>query len=186
MAAVAPRLKEQCADGAQHDCPVTDGAVRPGSRSHGGKSPDTSTSSTIHRCSATLPINRTPLWLHRQQDGRCAICNTTLLAASDRPQTPANGSTGWPPLARRSTSSGTQPTRTPLHPVSPTSTATPASHQGLLEPDAGRPARPVLRRARRRKAPGLSDERTRPPGATSDEHGGEARRSATARRVPRL
>src|SRR6185437_16829681 len=33
----------------------------------------------------------------------------------------------------------------------------PASHQGLLEPDAGRLARPVLRRARRRKAPGLSD-----------------------------
>ena len=40
------------------------------------------------RRKATLPINRTALWLHRQQDGRCAICKTTLLAASDRPQTP--------------------------------------------------------------------------------------------------
>ena len=40
------------------------------------------------RQKATLPINRTALRLHRQQDGRCAICKTTLLAASDRPQTP--------------------------------------------------------------------------------------------------
>ena len=40
------------------------------------------------RRKATLPINRTALWLHRQQDGRCAICQATLLAASDRPQTP--------------------------------------------------------------------------------------------------
>jgi hypothetical protein len=71
----------------------------------------------------------------------------------------ATGSTGWPPLARRSTSSGTQPTRTPLNPVSSTSPATPpASHQGLLEPDARKRARPVLRGARRRKAPGLPDD----------------------------
>ena len=69
----------------------------------------------------------------------------------------ATGSTGWPPLARRSTSSGTQPERTPLHPDSSTSTATtiPASHQGLLEPDARKRARPVLRGARRREALGL-------------------------------
>jgi RNA-directed DNA polymerase len=40
------------------------------------------------RQKATLPINRTALWLHRQQDGCCAICKATLLAASDRPQTP--------------------------------------------------------------------------------------------------
>jgi RNA-directed DNA polymerase len=40
------------------------------------------------RRKAPLPINRTALRLHRQQDGRCAICKTTLLAASDRPQTP--------------------------------------------------------------------------------------------------
>lgn len=33
----------------------------------------------------------------------------------------------------------------------------PTSHQGLLEPDARKRARPVLRGARRRKAPGLPD-----------------------------
>jgi RNA-directed DNA polymerase len=35
-----------------------------------------------------LPINRTALWLHREQDGRCAICKSTLVAVEDRPQTP--------------------------------------------------------------------------------------------------
>jgi RNA-directed DNA polymerase len=40
------------------------------------------------RRKAPLPINRTALRLYRVQDGRCAICKTTLLAASDRPQTP--------------------------------------------------------------------------------------------------
>ena len=40
------------------------------------------------RQKATLPINRTALRLHKEQDGRCAICGSTLLAASDRPQTP--------------------------------------------------------------------------------------------------
>jgi RNA-directed DNA polymerase len=40
------------------------------------------------RRKAPLPINRTALRLHRQQDGCCAICKTALLAASDRPQTP--------------------------------------------------------------------------------------------------
>jgi RNA-directed DNA polymerase len=40
------------------------------------------------RRKAPLPINHTALRLHRQQDGCCAICKTTLLAASDRPQTP--------------------------------------------------------------------------------------------------
>jgi len=40
------------------------------------------------RRKAPLPINLTALRLHRAQDGRCAICKTTLLAASDRPQTP--------------------------------------------------------------------------------------------------
>jgi RNA-directed DNA polymerase len=35
-----------------------------------------------------LPINRTALSLHKEQDGRCAICNSTLLADQDRPQTP--------------------------------------------------------------------------------------------------
>ena len=40
------------------------------------------------RHKALLPINHTALRLHRAQDGRCAICKTTLLAASERPQTP--------------------------------------------------------------------------------------------------
>jgi len=40
------------------------------------------------RRKAPLPINRTALRLYRAQDGCCAICTTTLLAASDRPQTP--------------------------------------------------------------------------------------------------
>jgi RNA-directed DNA polymerase len=35
-----------------------------------------------------LPINRTAMRLYRAQNGRCAICKATLLAASDRPQTP--------------------------------------------------------------------------------------------------
>ena len=99
------------------------------------------------RRKAPLPINRTAMRLYRAQDGRCAICKTTLLAASAPPTTlHATGSTGWPPLARRSMSSGTQPTRTPLNPASSTSTATTttASHQGLLEPDARKRARPVV------------------------------------------
>jgi RNA-directed DNA polymerase len=40
------------------------------------------------RRKAPLPINLTAMRLHRAQNGRCAICKTTLLAASDRPQTP--------------------------------------------------------------------------------------------------
>ena len=40
------------------------------------------------RRKAPLPINRTALWLHREQDGRCTICKSTLVAVEDRPQTP--------------------------------------------------------------------------------------------------
>ncbi len=40
------------------------------------------------RHNAPLPINRTAMPLYRAQHGRCAICKTTILAASDRPQTP--------------------------------------------------------------------------------------------------
>ncbi len=40
------------------------------------------------RRKAPLPINRTALRLYRTQDGRCAICNSTLVAVEDRPQTP--------------------------------------------------------------------------------------------------
>jgi hypothetical protein len=40
------------------------------------------------RRKAPVPINRTALWLHREQDGRCAICRVSLIAVEDRPQTP--------------------------------------------------------------------------------------------------
>ena len=40
------------------------------------------------RRKAPLPINRTALWRHREQDGRCTICKSTLVAVEDRPQTP--------------------------------------------------------------------------------------------------
>jgi RNA-directed DNA polymerase len=40
------------------------------------------------RRKAPLPINRTALWLHREQAGRCAICRASLIAVEDRPQTP--------------------------------------------------------------------------------------------------
>jgi RNA-directed DNA polymerase len=40
------------------------------------------------RHKAPLPINRTAMRLYRAQDGCCANCKATLLAASDRPQTP--------------------------------------------------------------------------------------------------
>jgi RNA-directed DNA polymerase len=43
---------------------------------------------TWRRRKAPLPINRTALRLHWNQDGRYAICKTTLLAASEGPQTP--------------------------------------------------------------------------------------------------
>jgi RNA-directed DNA polymerase len=35
-----------------------------------------------------LPINHTAMWLYRVQDGRCAICKSTLTAVEDRPRTP--------------------------------------------------------------------------------------------------
>jgi RNA-directed DNA polymerase len=43
---------------------------------------------TWRRRKTPLPINLTALRLHKAQDGRCAICTSTLLADQDRPQTP--------------------------------------------------------------------------------------------------
>jgi RNA-directed DNA polymerase len=40
------------------------------------------------RRKAPLPINHTSLRLLKAQNGRCAICKSTLLAVDDRPQTP--------------------------------------------------------------------------------------------------
>ena len=72
------------------------------------------------RRKAPLPINHTALRLHQAQDGRCAICKTQLLADQTAPQTPQRmGARGWPPPARRSTSSGTSHAGhgcTPSHP----------------------------------------------------------------------
>jgi RNA-directed DNA polymerase len=52
------------------------------------------------RRKAPLPINRTALWLHKVQDGHCAICRATLLAVEDRPQTPLEWET-WLATARK-------------------------------------------------------------------------------------
>ena len=52
------------------------------------------------RHKASLPINLTAQRLHRAQDGRCAICNSTLLAIEDRPQTPRQWET-WLATARK-------------------------------------------------------------------------------------
>ena len=52
------------------------------------------------RRKAPLPVNRTALWLHREQDGRCAICKSTLVAVEDRPQTPNQWET-WLATARK-------------------------------------------------------------------------------------
>ena len=52
------------------------------------------------RRKAPLPINRTALWLHREQAGRCAICKSTLVADEDRPQIPHQWET-WLGTARK-------------------------------------------------------------------------------------
>jgi RNA-directed DNA polymerase len=52
------------------------------------------------RHKAPLPINLTALRLHKVQDGRCAICRATLLAAEDRPQTPREWET-WLATTRK-------------------------------------------------------------------------------------
>jgi RNA-directed DNA polymerase len=52
------------------------------------------------RHKTSLPINRTALQLHREQDGRCAICRATLVAVEDRPQTPHEWET-WLATARK-------------------------------------------------------------------------------------
>jgi RNA-directed DNA polymerase len=52
------------------------------------------------RRKAPLPINLTALRLNREQDGRCAICNSTLLAVEDRPQTPREWET-WLATSRK-------------------------------------------------------------------------------------
>ena len=73
------------------------------------------------------------------------------------PRTHKSENDGWPPTASRSLRPRPR-TRSPTRPstVSSTPTASPAAAPSS-EPDAVKVARPVLRRARRRKAPGLYD-----------------------------
>src|ERR1700758_75062 len=155
-------------------CSVTAPAAPSSTASPGPTSSDTRSSSTEHHpMTRSLPTTGPGDDAKRPCRSTAPPCGSTEpstdAARSARPRSSppqtahkphATGSTGWPPLARRSTSSGPQPARTPLNPVSSTCTATPpASHQGLLEPDARKRASPVLKGARRRKAPGLPDER---------------------------
>jgi hypothetical protein len=92
------------------------------------------------RRKAPLPINGTALRLHWKQDGRCAICKTALLAASERTQTPRDWE-HWLATTRKTidvvwdtaTSDKVEPRLIHLH-CNPT-----ASLQGLPEPDARKP-----------------------------------------------
>ncbi len=63
------------------------------------------------RRKAPLPINRTALWLHRAQDGRCAICKSNLIAVEDRPQTPREWET-WLATTRKTIDVAWEPDRT--------------------------------------------------------------------------
>jgi RNA-directed DNA polymerase len=102
------------------------------------------------RRKGTLPINPLALRLHRAQDGRCAICQSTLAPVEDQPQTPSEWE-AWLAGSRktidvmwdRATSGEAEPRLIHLrcHPGS--EPAQPADrHQGLLEPDAVKAARP--------------------------------------------
>ena len=104
-----------------------------------------------------------------------------LFAADQQPQTPSD----WEQWL-----TSTRTTITIVKPVTPDTaeppshtrriatarpSCPPTSHQGLLEPDAGKPARPVLKGARRRKAPGLPD--TCETGRVAGCHGAVSDRS---------
>jgi RNA-directed DNA polymerase len=65
------------------------------------------------RRKAPLPINRTALRLHREQDGRCAICESTLVAVEDRPQTPREWET-WLATTRKTIDVVWEPRRSGL------------------------------------------------------------------------
>jgi hypothetical protein len=56
-----------------------------------------------------LPINHTAQWLHRVQDGRCAICKSTLTAVEDAYRIiSANGATGPNPVCLEAEGSNPQ------------------------------------------------------------------------------
>jgi hypothetical protein len=126
-----------------------------------------------------LSIDKANLRLFESQHGRCSTCGDWLLPVDEQPQTRASGSSGCSPPAERSSRSrrGSPAQRTRPNPVSHTPTATlgamptvasdrhfcpPASLRGLLEPDALKGARPVLRGARHSNVPGLPGESREP------------------------
>ena len=130
------------------------------------------------RKAPSLPIDRTSLRLLKQQDGRCPLCRDWLLPADDPPQSPREWeqwlATTRKTISRKSSRGTTRRTRP--NPVSCTPTATagttpreaaarhfcpPVSLQGLLEPDAVKAARPVLRGAERSNALGLPARKAR-------------------------
>jgi hypothetical protein len=124
-----------------------------------------------------LSIDKANLRLFESQHGRCSTCGDWLLPVDEQPQSPREWEQ-WLLAARRAIIP---------NPVSHTPTATlgamptvasdrhfcpPASLRGLLEPDALKGARPVLRGARHSNVPGLPGGpplprgRSRAPGPT--------------------
>jgi RNA-directed DNA polymerase len=97
------------------------------------------------RSRAVLPITNTHRWLLKAQDGCCPICKTPLFA--DQPQTPSDWA-AWLTSVLYTPAASTAAARR---------FCPPTSHQGLLEPCAGKLARTVLRGAWRGNAPGLPD-----------------------------
>jgi hypothetical protein len=111
-------------------------------------------------CRSTRPPRSSPT--PRKVAARSAEPPCSPSRTSHRPR--ASGRNGWPPAPLSSRPRRGQAARRRLYPVSYTPSAdtasapncrTPTSHQGLLEPDAGKLARPVLRGAGRSNAPGL-------------------------------
>ena len=125
------------------------------------------------------PLDGLSLRLLKTQRGRCPACGELLLLADPNPKASKNGSNGSRPPAKRSANKRSLPSRNlaertnPSRSVSSTPTAghgtppppatnpspAPPAHDplGLLEPDAVKVARPVLRGPRRSNAPGLPD-----------------------------
>ena len=121
----------------------------------------------VRRRKAPLPINNTTRRLTEAQDGRCAICGGTLYSPSRTGRRHPSEWEHWLAITRATIQQRTQRhdgrRRTPSHtrplPSRPAAWhfCPPTSLGGLLEPDAGKLARPVLRGARRSNAPGLPD-----------------------------
>ena len=114
-------------------------------------------------CRSTRPPRSSPT--PRTVAARSAEAPYSPSRTSHKPR--AMGRSGWPPAPRSSRPRGDQAARRRLDPVSYTPSAdtpsarncgTPTKPKGLLEPDAGKLARPVLRGAGRSNASGLPGE----------------------------